>query len=860
MIESRRLINEIPSGKFHSALMTTFSINLHYWEGQLLKTLSRKGINYVSAVVDADCLSDQLLFFNSTREGRPPKFSLHGYRSEGAFHPKIQFYVGKDTILALVGSGNISISGHGKNLEIWNPIMVNSAESPLYAIILGIWEYISSIYRSLGPEAREILETVKENCELLKNAGPVGVAECTISEDISLKFFANGEKTLMDQCHEWIGEEKIKNVVIMSPFHDKKAAFIDGLIKLYNPKSIDLILQKNFGVIPDPKSIPSIVKVYDWADFRSAATIKQKYFHAKCLFLEGTNSSYLICGSANSSIAAFGRSGGESINHEACIGYKLPRKSFYELIGIPKQKPIDKADLITYPQHEGNAHEACDKPSIWIKEALWEYGKIVISVDEDDALIGTVVHIYSSSRRNAEAYNIDKCDNSKIELPYDSGFVPYVVEITDNTGRLLSNRQFIISAMTMMENNPSPEDARYRRMCNALESDGLISESLCNFVFNVLLEKQAPSPSSSDSVKRDDKNIVAHHFGSVEEYMAGNKAVDNTLLKRKAITHSLKSTMLIDSILSYITRSSQQKKTSEIDHEEMENISTSQGSETVQVIELEEFSDAKAERLRVKLISTLDKYLEQLKSLSDLPDKKQGELCLSDSIKKFYAALMVIGWAIYYRFNTNKSKNQNLVHIPAGVASVKTLTHYLYKVIDSYAVLTMKYRFKPEENDYVAHRNNDQKSSIYPLAIAMLAVVDWLNEGNQSYVDYSNFYKISSLMNIKMAVGDGCEVPSVPEILRHIEKRIQEMPGFDQSIIEGYIRNNISLLACGSEGVYLSSDYGYVSLKPYKVDKFMYLPCSLVFEYNTDKAAYCPDSVYHTKAGRILQLTKKSHY
>ena len=99
MIESRRLINEIPAGKFHSALMTTFSINLHYWEGQLLKTLSRKGINYVSAVVDADCLSEQLLYFNSIREDRAPRFSLHGFRSEGAFHPKIQFYVGKDRIL-----------------------------------------------------------------------------------------------------------------------------------------------------------------------------------------------------------------------------------------------------------------------------------------------------------------------------------------------------------------------------------------------------------------------------------------------------------------------------------------------------------------------------------------------------------------------------------------------------------------------------------------------------------------------------------------------------------------------------------------------------------------------------------------
>lgn len=169
MIGSRKLINEIPSGKFHSALMTSYSINLYYWESQLLKTLSRKGINYVSAVVDSECLSEQLYYYNSAREGKAPKFSLHGFQSEGAFHPKIQFYVGREVILALVGSGNISISGHGKNLEIWNPIMVDSVESPLFPLIQSIWGYLSGIYRSLGSEATDIIETVKENCELLKN-------------------------------------------------------------------------------------------------------------------------------------------------------------------------------------------------------------------------------------------------------------------------------------------------------------------------------------------------------------------------------------------------------------------------------------------------------------------------------------------------------------------------------------------------------------------------------------------------------------------------------------------------------------------------------------------------------------------
>ena len=57
-MEQRELIKEIPSGKFHSALFTTFSINLYYWEEQLVRALSSRGINYVSALVDSGALSE----------------------------------------------------------------------------------------------------------------------------------------------------------------------------------------------------------------------------------------------------------------------------------------------------------------------------------------------------------------------------------------------------------------------------------------------------------------------------------------------------------------------------------------------------------------------------------------------------------------------------------------------------------------------------------------------------------------------------------------------------------------------------------------------------------------------------------
>ena len=159
MIEQRSLIQNIPAGKFHSVLMTSFSINLYYWEIQLLRTLSGKGINFVSAIVDSDCLSDQLLKFSKAFSGkRPLEFSLHGYKSKGAFHPKIQFYAGNDNILVLIGSGNLTISGHGKNMEVWTPVMVDSPESSAYPFVRDVWNYLSALYNELGDEAYNIIK------------------------------------------------------------------------------------------------------------------------------------------------------------------------------------------------------------------------------------------------------------------------------------------------------------------------------------------------------------------------------------------------------------------------------------------------------------------------------------------------------------------------------------------------------------------------------------------------------------------------------------------------------------------------------------------------------------------------------
>ena len=215
MIDQRQLIKEIPSGKFHSALMTSFSINLYYWEIQLLRSLSAKDINFVSALVDSDCLSDQLLKFSKAFSGRRPlDFSLHGYKMKGAFHPKIQFYAGRKSVLVLVGSGNLTVMGHGRNLEVWSPVMVESAENPAYPFIRNVWSYLKSLYQGLGEEAENIIYSIEENCDLLRNDDDGPAAEHFIGED-SIRFFTNQSISLYEQCREWIGNDTIKTITVM---------------------------------------------------------------------------------------------------------------------------------------------------------------------------------------------------------------------------------------------------------------------------------------------------------------------------------------------------------------------------------------------------------------------------------------------------------------------------------------------------------------------------------------------------------------------------------------------------------------------------------------------------------------------
>ncbi len=118
----------ILQGTWHHALFTTYSLSLSFFESQLWRgVLKKKGCREAWVIADLDGYSESL-------GERQSRFVGHEYRlvpvalPRGVFHPKCSYLSGPEGDLLLIGSGNLTFGGHGRNIEVLE--IFRSAEHP----------------------------------------------------------------------------------------------------------------------------------------------------------------------------------------------------------------------------------------------------------------------------------------------------------------------------------------------------------------------------------------------------------------------------------------------------------------------------------------------------------------------------------------------------------------------------------------------------------------------------------------------------------------------------------------------------------------------------------------------------------
>lgn len=142
----------ITSRRWEHALFTTYSVSLSFFEAHLLRTgLKKNGCGNIWVVVDADGYSDSLAEKQATSVGQDYHL-VPVALPRGVFHPKCTYLAGPDGDVLIVGSGNLTFGGYGRNVEVFEAF--TSSEHPaIFAQFAEFLERLKARSDFINPEA-----------------------------------------------------------------------------------------------------------------------------------------------------------------------------------------------------------------------------------------------------------------------------------------------------------------------------------------------------------------------------------------------------------------------------------------------------------------------------------------------------------------------------------------------------------------------------------------------------------------------------------------------------------------------------------------------------------------------------------
>ena len=580
-MERRILLNEIPSKEFHSAIFTTYSVNLYYLEQQVLPLFRSKEIHYISVLADSNMLSQQLETMSLCCQKRQRTYAVNGILCKGAFHPKLIFLAGDNSLLLLIGSGNLTSSGHGKNLEVWNAVFVNETDDSKLGFVIEAWNYMKFLHTSLGVGADNKIKAIKENCTLLKKENVNRKDQYSLNDDTFISFLhTKMGVSLFNQLKSRIGNHRISQITIMSPFYDAEGNFTKLLNDTFEPKQINVILQKEFGNVPIKMHQTENVFFYDWENVRNKEP--QKFFHAKNIIFSGSRN-FLFSGSANASIAAFGWENKVGQNEEAGILYQSEKINYLKQLGLNLK--VKKTNLQLYNNRTivvDQTQNAADQ-QLFIQSAEKNYNQLTITINSKSDFRGEVI---LSVVVTDGQLKIDR----KINIQYE--ITKFSVDLKQNSnvlfcyfslnGLLISNKQFVTDIVAFETTNPSPKNRTLNQLRKTIEDSGFSTLKIIDYL-STMCQSSCSGTSLNVMAEKAERNDVIVEVESSLLYIPYDqirdkiKHFDNSKKGKTYVEYQ--SVRLWDYVLSYINNNKEKGIQAQIDEEESEDVNNSSGRE-----------------------------------------------------------------------------------------------------------------------------------------------------------------------------------------------------------------------------------------------------------------------------------------
>ena len=202
----------LAGSQWKHALFTTYALSLSYFESEVLRPLLQGGCDDIWLIADAEGYRASLLERHSSRIG-------HEYRlvpaalPNGVFHAKCTYLSGDEGDLLLVGSGNVTFCGHGKNVEVFEVLSPDQSAT----VFADFAAFLTTLRERTDIQIGK-RDWIDDFAARAANAADRG---SDLEGDVPVRLLHSLRTPFANQLATEISSYgKCKRAIVMSPYHD----------------------------------------------------------------------------------------------------------------------------------------------------------------------------------------------------------------------------------------------------------------------------------------------------------------------------------------------------------------------------------------------------------------------------------------------------------------------------------------------------------------------------------------------------------------------------------------------------------------------------------------------------------------
>lgn len=278
----------LEAGHWEKALFTTYSLSLTFFESIILRALRKVDCREIWVISDAEGYRSCLMERGSIGVGNEYHVIPIGLR-RGVFHPKCCYLVGAEGDLLIIGSGNLTFGGLGRNLEVLD-VLSSRIHGECFSIFAGFLAGLSNRQDVICPDfgwAEFFANRARE------------VSSNTHNLSEYPKLVTSLEKPIKDQLGTLIATcGEAANLTVLSPFFDPDGSAVLELARETNTPEVRIALPPGTELtsFPFPKARRWPVKLSAVKLYRKE---ENRRLHAKWIEWDTTSGVLTLTGSIN---------------------------------------------------------------------------------------------------------------------------------------------------------------------------------------------------------------------------------------------------------------------------------------------------------------------------------------------------------------------------------------------------------------------------------------------------------------------------------------------------------------------------------------------------------------------------------